>query len=63
MRTPLMLVVCLAYGIDLDGSFRSDRSYVAKYREMAMHPEIEKAIEDICNEAIVFDEKYPVDNS
>ena len=46
-----------AYGIDLDGSLRSDSQYVAKYRDMAMQPEIEKAIEDICNEAIVYDEQ------
>ena len=52
-----------AYGIDLDGSLRSDSQYVVeKYRDMAMQPEIEKAIEDICNEAIVFDEnRSPVE--
>ena len=32
-----------------------------KYREVAMHPEVEQAVEDICNEAIVYgSEKYPV---
>ena len=52
----------LGYGIDLDGSLRSDSQYVLKYRDMAMQPELEKAVEDICNEAIVFDEqRYPVE--
>ena len=50
------------YTVDLDGSLRTDTAYVAKYRDMATQPEIEKAIEDICNEAIVFDEnRYPVE--
>ena len=49
-------------GIDLDGSLRSESQYIAKYREMAMHPEVEQAVEDICNEAIVHGEteRYPV---
>ena len=50
------------YGIDLDGTLRNDSQYVSKYRDMSMQPEIEKAIEDICNEAIVYDEqRYPVE--
>ena len=50
------------YSVDLDGSLRTDTAYVEKYRDMSTQPEIEKAIEDICNEAIVFDEnRYPVE--
>lgn len=46
------------YGIyvDLDGSYRSELDLLTKYRTMAMQPEMENAIDDICNEAIVHDE-------
>lgn len=46
-----------AYGtyIDLDGSIRSEAQLVNKYREMAAHPEVDGAIDDIVNEAIVQD--------
>ena len=40
-------------GIDLDGSLRSEAQFITKYREMAMQPEIEQAVEDICNESII----------
>ena len=48
---------------DLDGSSSTDsQPMFSKYRDMAMQPEIEKAVEDICNEAIVYDEqRYPVE--
>jgi hypothetical protein len=47
------------YGIyvDLDGSYRTEVDLITKYRTMAMQPEIESAIEDIINEAIVHDER------
>jgi len=46
------------YGIyvDLDGSYRSELDLLTKYRTMAMQPEMENAIDDIVNEAIVHDE-------
>ena len=46
------------YGIyvDLDGSYRSEVDLLSKYRTMAMQPEMENAIDDICNEAIVHDD-------
>lgn len=46
------------YGIyvDLDGSYRSEVDLLSKYRTMAMQPEMENAIADIVNEAIVHDE-------
>ena len=48
-------------GIDLDFSLRTEAQFIAKYREMSMHPEIEQAVEDICNEAIVHgDDKFPI---
>ena len=48
-------------GIDLDGSLRSEAQYISKYPEMAIHPEIEQAVEDICNEAICNgSERFPI---
>ena len=43
--------------VDLDGSIRTETELVTKYREMAEHPELEQAIDDIINEAIVGDSK------
>jgi Bacteriophage T4-like portal protein (Gp20) len=47
------------YGIyvDLDGSYRTEVDLITKYRTMSMQPEIEAAIEDIVNEAIVHDNR------
>lgn len=44
-----------AYGtyVDLDGSVRGEAQLIARYREMAQHPEVDNAIDDIVNEAIV----------
>lgn len=44
-----------SYGtyLDLDGSVRTEVELISKYREMAMQPEIDTAIDDIVNEAIV----------
>ena len=41
--------------LDLDGNFKTEFDMVKKYREMAMHPEVDSAIEDIIHEAIVAD--------
>ena len=41
--------------LDLDGNFKTEYDMVKKYREMAMHPEVDSAIEDIIHEAIVAD--------
>ena len=42
--------------IDLDGSVRNEAEAVAKYREMALNPEIDIAIGDIVNEAICLED-------
>ena len=42
--------------VDFDGTIKSDIDLIKKYRDMALHPETESAISDICNEAIVYDE-------
>lgn len=41
--------------VDLDGSIRTETELVTRYREMSQHPELEQAIDDIINEAIVGD--------
>lgn len=47
--------------MDLEGQIRSDSDLIKKYREMALQPECDAAIEDIVNESLVFDkDDYPV---
>jgi len=47
--------------VDLEGQVRNDSELIRKYREMAMQPECDAAIEDIVNESLVFQEdEYPV---
>ena len=41
--------------VDLEGSVRNEIELVTRYREMANHPELEMAIDDIVNEAISHD--------
>lgn len=51
-----------AYGtfIDLDGTVRTDAELITKYRDMAMQPEIDDAVENITNDAIVQEEDTPI---
>ena len=42
--------------VDLDGTAKNEVELISRYREMAMQPEIESAIDDIMNEAIVEDD-------
>jgi len=41
--------------VDLEGVYRTEFDLIRRYREMALHPEADAAIEDIVNEAIVSD--------
>ena len=41
--------------VDLEGVYRTEFELIKRYREMALHPECDSAIEDIVNEAIVSD--------
>ena len=41
--------------IDLEGIYKDEHQSIKKYREMALHPEVDNAVEDIVNEAIVSD--------
>ena len=51
-----------AYGtyVDLDGAVRTEAELVTKYRVMAEFPEVDSAIDDIVNEAIVYDADEPI---
>ena len=42
--------------VDLEGVYRTEFELIKRYREMALHPEADSAIEDIVNEAIVSDQ-------
>lgn len=52
-----------SYGtyIDLDGTVRNEAELVTKYRDMALHPECDAAVDEIINESISIDEKTIVD--
>ena len=41
--------------VDIEGIYRTEYDLITKYRQMALHPEVDSAIEDIVNEAIVSD--------
>ena len=41
--------------VDIEGVYRTEFDLIKRYREMALHPETDSAIEDIVNEAIVSD--------
>jgi hypothetical protein len=41
--------------VDIEGVYRTEFDLIKRYREMSLHPEVDSAIEDIVNEAIVSD--------
>jgi hypothetical protein len=41
--------------VDIEGVYRTEHDLIKRYREMAIHPECDGAIEDVVNEAIVSD--------
>ena len=47
-----------SYGtyVDLDGTVRTEAELVTKYREMALHPECDAAVDEIVNESLSIDE-------
>ena len=42
--------------LDMEGSAKTEQDLIRRYREIALHPECDMAIEDIINEAIVSNE-------
>jgi hypothetical protein len=50
------------YGVSLDNSTVDEAALITKYRELALQPEVDKAIDDIINEAFAYDNPNgPVD--
>ena len=48
--------------IDLDGSYKDEQDLIRRYREMSIHPECDRAIDDVVNEAIAGEiDDTPVD--
>jgi len=43
--------------LNLEAAFKNENELISRYRTMAMQPEVESAIDDICNEAIVHDDQ------
>ena len=41
--------------VDIEGVYRTEFDLIKRYREMALHPECDGAIENVVNEAIVSD--------
>jgi len=41
--------------VDIEGIYKTEHELIRRYREMALHPEVDNAIEDVVNEAIVSD--------
>ena len=41
--------------LDIEGVYKTEHDLIRRYREMALHPECDGAIEDVVNEAIVSD--------
>jgi len=60
----LQITSAAYYGtyVDLDGTAKNEVELISRYREMAMQPEIESAIDDIMNEAIVQDDDGKIIN-
>jgi hypothetical protein len=46
--------------LDVNGNLKTESEFINKYRNMAMHPEVDNAISEIVNEAITTDEDYIV---
>jgi hypothetical protein len=47
--------------VDLEGTIKNDSELIRKYREMALQAECDTAIDDIVNEAIVYQpDQYPI---
>ncbi len=51
-----------AYGtyVDIEGSVRTEAELITRYREMALHPECDGAVDEIVNDSITLDNEEPV---
>ncbi len=41
--------------VDIEGAYRNEHELLKRYREKSIHPEVDNAVEDVVNEAIVSD--------
>ena len=46
--------------LDIEGQVKNEGELVTRYRKMAMHPDVDSAIDDIVNEVIVTSEEEPL---
>ena len=46
--------------LDIEGKVNNESDLIRRYREIAMHPECDQAIEDIINESVVVDDNQEV---
>jgi hypothetical protein len=46
--------------IDLEGTIRTEAELVTRYREMSLQPEVDKAVNEVVNEAIVVEEENEI---
>ena len=46
--------------LDIEGKVNNESDLIRRYREIAMHPECDQAVEDIVNESIVVDDSQEV---
>jgi hypothetical protein len=47
------------YLLDLEGAVRTEAELIGRYRDTSLHPEVESAIDDIVNQAIITDQGTP----
>ena len=47
--------------IDLESNYKNDVELITRYREMSMQPEIESAVDDIINEAIIQEDNSSIE--
>jgi hypothetical protein len=46
--------------VDMEGSAKTEAELINRYRQMAMHPEVENAVDDIVNESIVSEDSTDI---
>ena len=49
----------MGHYLDMEGKVRDEADLIRRYREVAMQPECDMAVEDVVNEAIVSDDNDP----
>lgn len=47
------------YTFDLDGTIKNEIELINRYREISTYPECDKAVEQVCNDAIIVEDEEP----